>query len=92
MHQPGPGAIPAHHPRTHNCHAVMNPATPRYVSFDIPLSPNLSPGDFAHLAPEKMREYHTKGLQLQLEQFWQVGFGWWVAMYHKQCMAGPGAG
>jgi len=48
----------------------------RYVAFDIPLSPNLSPSDFAHLPADKMRSYHVKGLQLQLEQFWQVGFAW----------------
>ncbi|KAI8466915.1 MAG: hypothetical protein J3K34DRAFT_482887 [Monoraphidium minutum] len=51
-----------------------DPATqaPRYVSFDLPLRPELSPAAFAALPPDAMRQYHGRGLALQLEQFWQA--------------------
>ena len=44
---------------------------PKYVSFDLPLAPDLSAADFAALPPDRMRAFHAKALALQLEQLWQ---------------------
>lgn len=43
----------------------------RYLSFELPLAPNIGPSDFLTLTPEQMAQYHNKGLQLQLEQLWK---------------------